>query len=445
MGVDAEHGGVVMTSVRDRLEASLARIADPAGEGARIFLKTYADEARAAADAADARAKYGHRLSPLDGKLVSLKDLFDVAGEPTTGGSVVYRDAPPAEADAPVVQRLRAAGAVIVGKTNMTEFAFSGVGLNPHYGAPGNPADRSRIPGGSSAGAAVSVADDICDIAIGSDTGGSVRIPAALCGIMGFKPTQARVPRDGVMPLSLTADTIGPLAKSVADLAAADAVMAGEAPRALATRSVAGLRLAIPRASRLFDKVDATVAAAFERACKALEGQGARLIDFDMSDLFARLDAINSIGLISAVEAAWRHKEVMATRSADIDRRVVARINLATKTSGADYVAMIEMRKELVRAAERAFAPYDAIMLPTVAVVAPKIAELEADDAVFGEKNLLILRNTTPFNLFDSPGLSLPVHTPGELPVGLMLMAARGRDHEILDIGAGVAARLPRA
>ena len=445
MGLDAEYGDVVMMSVRDRLEQSLARIADPNGEGARIFLKVYADEARAAADAADARAKFGHRLSPLDGRLVSLKDLFDVAGEPTTGGSVVYRDAPPAAIDAPVVQRLRAAGAVIVGKTNMTEFAFSGVGINPHYATPGNPADRSRIPGGSSAGAAVSVADDLCDIAIGSDTGGSVRIPAALCGIMGFKPTQARVPRDGVMPLSLTADTIGPLAKTVADLAAADAVMAGEAPRPLAPRAVAGLRLAIPRASRLFDKVDATVAAAFERACGALEGQGARLVDFDMSDLFAQLDAINAIGLISAVEAAWRHKDFMASRAGDIDRRVVARINLAAKTSGADYVAMIEKRRALVGAAEAAFAPYDAIMLPTVAVVAPKIADLEADDAVFGEKNLLILRNTTPFNLFDAPGLSLPIHAPGELPVGLMLMAARGRDHDILDIGAGVAEALPRA
>jgi aspartyl-tRNA(Asn)/glutamyl-tRNA(Gln) amidotransferase subunit A len=434
-----------MSSVRDRLEAALARIADPSGEGARAFLKVYADEARAAADAADARARFGHRLSPLDGKLVSLKDLFDVAGEPTTGGSLVYRDAAPAEADAPVVRRLRAAGAVIVGKTNMTEFAFSGVGINPHYGTPGNPADRARIPGGSSAGAAVAVADGMCDIAIGSDTGGSVRIPAALCGIMGFKPTQARVPRDGVMPLSLTADTIGPLAKSVADLAAADAVMAGEAPRALAPRDVAGLRLAVPRASRLFDKLDATVAAAFERALSVLAARGAHIVEFDMADLFACLDAINAIGLISAVEAAWRHKQVLATRAADIDRRVVARIGLAAKTGGADYVAMIEMRKDLVRAAEAAFAPYDAIVSPTVAVVAPRIAELEADDAVFTERNLLILRNTTPFNMFDSPGLTAPIHAAGELPAGLMLMAARGRDHEILNIGAGVERLFARA
>lgn len=429
--------------VRGRLEAALARIADPEGEGGRVFLKLYADEARAAADAADARARFGHRLSPIDGKLVSIKDLFDVAGEPTTGGSIVYRDAPAAVADAPVVQRLRAAGAVIVGKTNMTEFAFSGVGINPHYGTPGNPADRSRIPGGSSAGAGVSVASDMCDIAIGSDTGGSVRIPAALCGVAGFKPTQARVPRDGVMPLSLTADTIGPLARTVADLAATDAVMAGEAPRDLVARPVAGLRLAVPR-GRLFEKLDSAVSTAFERTLGLLAAKGAHIVEFDMSDLLARLDSINAIGLISAVEAEWRHKHVLATRAKDIDHRVVARIGSGAKVSGSDFVAMLEMRKDLVRAATAAFEPYDAIIAPTVAITAPKIADL-ADDAAFVAQNILILRNTTPFNQFDSPGLSLPLPNAGPLPVGLMLMAARGRDHEVLSVGAGVEEALLRA
>lgn len=423
--------------VRERLEAALARIADPQGEGGRTFLKLYSDEARASADAADARARFGHRLSPIDGKLVSIKDLFDVAGEPTTGGSIVYRDAPKASADAPVVQRLRAAGAVIVGKTNMTEFAFSGVGINPHYGTPGNPADRTRIPGGSSAGAAVSVAGGMCDIAIGSDTGGSVRIPAALCGIAGFKPTQARVPRDGVMPLSLTADTIGPLARTVSDLAATDAVMAGEAARALVARPVAGLRLAIPR-GRLFEKLDAAVSSAFEKAVATLVAKGAHVVEFDMSDLLARFDAINAIGLISAVEAEWKHKTALAERAKDIDHRVVARIASGAKVSGADYLAMLEMRKDLVRAAQAAFAPFEAVILPTVAITAPKIADLEQDDAAFGAHNLLILRNTTPFNQFDCPGLSLPLPDSGPLPVGLMLMAARGRDHDILSIGAGV-------
>src|SRR6266700_3492283 len=196
-------------SVRDRTEQALAKIADPKGEGARACLTVYADAARAAADAADARAKAGISLGPMDGAIVSIKDLFDVAGEPTRAGSKILADAPPAAADAPVVRRLRAAGAVIVAKTNMVEFAFTVLGLNPHYGTPGNPADRARIPGGSSAGAAVAVADGMCEIAIGSDTGGSVRVPAALCGVVGFKPSKQRIPTEGAFPLSYTLDSVG--------------------------------------------------------------------------------------------------------------------------------------------------------------------------------------------------------------------------------------------
>ncbi len=194
-----------MTSVRDRLEQALARIVDPKGEGARACLTVYSEGARAAADAADARAKSGVSLGPLDGAIVSIKDLFDVAGEPTRAGSTIFADAPPASADAPVVRRLRAAGAVIVAKTNMSEFAFSGVGMNPHYGTPGNPADRERVPGGSSSGAAVAAADGMCEIAIGTDTGGSTRIPGALCGIVGFKPSALARSDRGRVPALLHA------------------------------------------------------------------------------------------------------------------------------------------------------------------------------------------------------------------------------------------------
>src|SRR4051812_18236610 len=217
-------------SARERLEQALARIADPAGEGSRACLSVYPASARAASDAADARNRAGISLSPLDGAIVSIKDLFDVAGEVTRAGSkVLLEEGKLAEADAPAIARLRAAGAVIVAKTNMTEFAFSGVGHNPHYGTPGNPADRTRAPGGSSSGAAVAVADGMCEIAIGTDTGGSTRIPAALCGIVGFKPSKYRVPTEGAFPLSFTLDSVGPLARTVADCAKADAVMAGEA------------------------------------------------------------------------------------------------------------------------------------------------------------------------------------------------------------------------
>src|SRR5678816_598479 len=217
-------------SARERLEAALARIDDPKGEGARACLTVYREQAKAAADAADARAKSGISLGPLDGTIVSIKDLFDVAGEVTRAGSKIFaEEGKPATADAPVVRRLRAGGAIIVAKTNMSEFAYTGIGANPHFGTPGNPADRKRVPGGSSSGAAVAVADGMCEIAIGTDTGGSTRIPAALCGLVGWKPSKQRVPTDGAFPLSFTLDSIGPMAKSVADCALADAAMGGEA------------------------------------------------------------------------------------------------------------------------------------------------------------------------------------------------------------------------
>src|ERR1700676_36717 len=233
-------------SCRDRLEQALARIADPKGEGARACLTVYTDAARAAADAADARAARGASLGRFDGVIVSIKDLFDVAGEPTRAGSkILAEEAAPAAADAAVVRRLRAVGAVIVAKTNMTEFAFSGIGANPHFGTPGNPRDRTRVPGGSSAGAPVTVADGMCQIAIGTDTGGSVRIPAALCGLVGWKPSRQRVPTDGAFPLSTTLDSVGPIGKSVAAGAAPDALMAGEQILPLEPIELAGLRLGI--------------------------------------------------------------------------------------------------------------------------------------------------------------------------------------------------------
>src|SRR3954470_23687766 len=263
-------------SARDRLEQALARIADPKGEGARACLTIYTEAARAAADAADARAKSDISLGPLDGAIVTIKDLFDVAGGPTRAGSRIMADAPPAKADAPIVRRLRAAGAVIVAKTNMTEFAFSGVGMNPHYGTPGNPADRTRVPGGSSSGAAVAAADGMCEIAIGTDTGGSTRIPAALCGIVGYKPSKWRVPTDGAFPLSFTLDSIGPLARSVADCARGDAVLAGEDYTPLKPAPVAGLRLGVPRGF-LSTEWDNTVGTRFGAARKKLMDAGARV------------------------------------------------------------------------------------------------------------------------------------------------------------------------
>src|SRR3954447_11509879 len=316
-------------SVRDRLEQALAAIADPKGEGARACLTLYADSARAAADAADARAKAGISLGSLDGTIVTIKDLFDVAGEPTRAGSRILADAPPAAADAPVVRRLRAAGAVIVAKTNMTEFAFSGVGLNPHYGTPGNPADRARIPGGSSSGAAVAAADRMCEIAIGTDTGGSTRIPGAMCGIVVFKPSQWRVPTQGAFPLSFALDSIGPIARKVADCARADAVMAGDEFAPLELAAVTGLRLGIPQGMLLKD-FDNTVGTRFGAAKKKLADAGVRLIDEPMP-LLDDMAAVNAKGGIAPAEAYAIHRDNLAQRADAFDPNVRARVERGGK------------------------------------------------------------------------------------------------------------------
>ena len=423
-------------SARTRLDACLSRIAEPRGEGGRAFTRLYVDEARVAAAAADARAKFGHSLGALDGVIVSIKDLFDVAGEPTTGGSVVYREAAPATKDAEIVRRLRAAGAVIIGKTNMTEFAFSGIGLNLHYGTPANPADRSRIPGGSSSGAAVALADGFCEGSVGSDTGGSTRIPAAFCGLVGFKPTQARVPRDGAMALSYTLDSVGPIARSVADAATLDACLSGDVGAPPTPTPADQMRLAMPL-GRLFEKLDADVTQGFERAVKRLLDAGVAIVDVDIEPLLERIDEINALGSIAAVEAACEHAAILETDADRIDRRVVARIRGGSNVPAATYVRMLKLRDALARDAETLFARYDALMLPTVATVAPQIAALEASDAEFSAANVLTLRNTTQFNVMDCCAISLPLRTQ-PLPVGLMLVAARGRDRRLFDVAAGV-------
>src|SRR4051812_22314638 len=295
-------------SARERLEQALSRIADPAGEGSRACLSVYTESARAAADAADARKRAGVSLGPLDGVIVSVKDLFDVAGEVTRAGSkVLLEEGKIAETDAPAVARLRAAGAVILAKTNMTEFAFSGVGHNPHYGTPGNPADRARVPGGSSSGAAVAVADGMCEIAIGTDTGGSTRIPAALCGLVGWKPSKQRVPTDGAFPLSFTLDSIGPMAKTVADCAVTDAVMAGEDPPRFQPAPLAGLRLGIWQGMP-FDGVDATVTAAWTAALRKLSQAGVKFSDEKIA-LVDDMIEVNTKGGFAPSEAYAIHRE----------------------------------------------------------------------------------------------------------------------------------------
>jgi len=426
-----------MTSV-ERTQQALRAIADAGAEGARIFTQVYDAPALAAAAAADARAAAGITLGPLDGRIVSIKDLFDVAGEATMAGSRVLRDAPPAARDAVIVQRLRAAGAVIIGKTNMTEFAFSGIGINPHYGTPGNARDATRIPGGSSAGAGVAVARGMCEIAIGSDTGGSVRIPAAFNGVTGFKPTQARVSREGAFPLSFSLDTVGPLARSVSDCAQADAVLSGQPAQPLAARAVAGLRVGLPR-GLLFSQTDAQVLAAFEAGVAALQGARARVSDLALDELLGAPFRLQEQGTLIAAEAAHIHGALLAAgRESELDALVLSRLRRGETIAAAHYVGVQQARARLQPQLDAAIADLDILLLPTVPVIAPTIASLDDED-LFHRTNMLVLRNPSVFNFYDLPAVSLPLpRQRGEMPVGWMLVGKRNADRELLAVAAAL-------
>ncbi len=387
-------------------------------------------------EAADARAKAGITLGPLDGAIVTIKDLFDVAGEVTRAGSKVLADeGKPAMRDAVIVQRLRAAGAVIVAKTNMSEFAFTGIGVNPHFGTPGIPADRARVPGGSSSGAGVAVADAMCEIAIGSDTGGSVRVPASLCGVTGFKPSRQRVPTTGAFPLSSTLDSIGPLAKSVADCANADAIMAGETPWALEPAPLAGLRVGVAQGMPL-QNLDDAVGRSFPEALDRLEKAGARLSN-EVLPLLDDMMGVLSRTSILVAEAYAVHRDRVTRRGADIDPIVAARVDKGRDISSADYIDAVRTRAGLIRAMDQRLADLDVLVMPTTATVAPRLDEV-AEPKSFMARNALLLRNPTIVNFFDCCAISLPLPRDGGLPTGLMLVARNGHDRRLLRIAAAV-------
>ncbi|WP_134499991.1 amidase [Microvirga pakistanensis] len=421
-------------------EEALKRASDPAGEGSRVFTRLYADEARAAAQASDTLRKAGLARSPIEGLPISIKDLFDVAGEVTMAGSVARAGEPAAPEDAVVVKRLRAAGAVIVGRTNMTEFAYSGLGLNPHYDVPRNPWDRGtgRIPGGSSSGAAVSVTDGMAVAGIGSDTGGSVRIPAALCGLVGFKPTAERVPLTGVLPLSFSLDSIGAIAPSVACCAILDAVMAADERPLPVPADLGRLRFAVPTTLAL-EGMDKNVAQAFEAALSRLSAAGARIDEIAVPE-FAGLAAINAKGGFTAAEAWFWHRDLIERAGDRYDPRVVSRIRRGKDISAADYLDLQAARRAWRAGVEARIEGYDALLLPTVPVVAPPIADLAASDEAYYAANGLILRNPTLINFLDGAALSVPCHASGGAPVGLMIAGPAGSDRRILGIGLAVEA-----
>jgi len=395
-----------------------------------VFLKTTFDEARAVASSADILEK------PLAGLAVSVKDLFDVAGQTTSAGSVVLSGAPPATQDSPAVARLRRAGAAFIGRTNMVEFAFSGVGVNPHYGTPANSSaiDVPRIPGGSSSGAAISVATGAAFIGLGSDTGGSIRIPAALNGIVGFKSTARLVPTDGALPLSSTMDTVCALTRSVPDAILAHELLA----RRRVTRSLAPLgayRLGVAN-TLMLDGLDATVCRAWQRTLTTLRDAGARIEEIALSEI-NELSQIQSTGGFSAAESYAWHRDLLARRGQDYDPRVAARIQRGAAMSACDYLALQAARRSWIERMDAAMQGFDAFLSPTVPMVAPPIAEVapgpERDDAFF-RVNALLLRNTSVINMLDGCAMSLPCHAPDELPVGLMVWAGAMRDDPVLNI-----------
>lgn len=425
------------TSARALVESCIERIRDEGGEGLRTFIQVDAESALNTAEAIDRLRGAGTAPSRFAGIPISVKDLFDIKDQVTRAGSVVLKDAAPARADAIAIERLRRTGFVLIGRTNMTEFAYSGLGINPHYGTPRNAwrRDEARVPGGSSSGAAISVADGMAYGALGTDTGGSCRIPAAFNSLVGYKPTAHRVPLAGALPLSPSLDSIGPIARSVTCCAILDAVVAGDEPTPPPPRPIRGLRLAVPKNVAL-DGMDHHVSSAFEAVLDQLSRAGA-VVDTISIPEFDEVAAINSKGGFPAAESYAWHRALISAQRASYDPRVVSRILRGAEQSAADYLDLLAARSSLVRRLNARMADYDALAMPTVPIVPPRIADLDEDEE-FARTNLLVLRNPTLVNMFDGCAISLPINRAGDPPAGLMLAGEGGADRRILAIAVSV-------
>lgn len=420
-------------------EQMLARAETHRAQGGHAYVSLDGEQALAEARASDAARAAGIVASPLAGVPISIKDLFDVRGQVSSAASLALADAPPAAADAGAVARLRAAGAVLLGRTNMSEFAFSGLGLNPHHGTPRHPLDRERVAGGSTSGGAVTVALDMAAGALGTDTGGSIRIPSAFCGLTGFKPTAASVSLEGTVPLSRSLDSAGPIAHSVDCCAALYAALSGREIAAGAP-AVKGLRFGFTL-DYVGTHVEPQVQQAFDRALDKLRAAGALVEQFDFPELL-ELPTINGGGGLVAAEAWHWHRALLEQKDAQYDQRVAARIRRGQQQGAFDYIDLLDARARLIAAAQRRLAPFDAWLMPSVAILAPRLAPLEADDATFFATNGLVLRNASVINFLDGCALSLPCHAEGELPVGLGICGLAGADERMLRIGRAVEALL---
>ena len=436
---DLESGAA---TARALVESCLERIEAPDGEGSRTFVRVYADQARASADAMDLLRKAGRAPGPFAGIPISLKDLFDVAGETTAAGSAVLANATPAAAHAVVVQRLLAAGFIPVGRTNMTEFAFSGIGINPHHGTPRSPwqrpkddVDGGHVPGGSSSGAGVSVADGMAFMGLGTDTGGSCRIPAAFNGVVGYKPTARRVPITGVLPLSPSLDSVGPLARSVQCCASVDAVLAGQTPRTLPKMALRGLRLAVP-GNMVMDGMDPSTTEAFGRALNRLDNLGVRVTHLSFPE-FEQIAAANKHGGFAAAEAYAWHQDLLAAQGDGYDSRVRFRIERGRAMTAVDMIKLAQDRARIIASFDEATSAYDAVAMPTTPIAPPTIASL-AGDSDFSRVNTLVLRNAALGNFLDRCGISIPCHRAGDAPAGFMLLGETMGDARLFALAAAI-------
>lgn len=425
-----------MQSCRQNLETILKEL-ETSAKNECVFSVVYQETARLEASASEQRAKERRVLGPLDGRIVSIKDLFDVKGEPTLAGSIIRKTAAPAHTDAIIVQRLRAAGAIIIGKTHMTEFAFTAVGLNPHYGVPANAVDPTRVPGGSSSGAAVSAAQGTSEIAIGSDTGGSVRIPAALNGLVGFKPTAKRIPLQGAFPLAPSLDSIGPLTNNVSDCILVDAVMAGDSPVLPVFASVGGRRVGLPAGLLLHD-MQPEVATAFDLAVSMLEKAGARIVRIELDDLILAFYEATRIGSIAGIEASRVHAQTwLKDPDANVDERVKHTLVKRLNVSNAAYNQLMDTRLKLIEEMDQRLRDIDFFIAPTTPIVAPTIASVSGNPAEYDRVEELLLRNTQIANQFDLCSITLPMPVSG-MPAGLMMSARNGADKELLSAALAV-------
>jgi aspartyl-tRNA(Asn)/glutamyl-tRNA(Gln) amidotransferase subunit A len=424
------------TTARALLEESFAAVArQPAA-----FMVLHHEAARATADAQDMLRRAGRAPSRYAGIPVAVKDLFDEAGQVTRAGSRALQGNAPAAQDAPVVARLQAAGMVVMGRTNMVEFAFSGLGVNPHYGTPTTPYDRAtgRLPGGSSSGAAVAAADGMGFGGLGSDTGGSCRIPAALCGVVGYKPTASRVPLQGAFPLSSSLDSIGPIARSVTCCQIIDGIIADH-PATHAALPLAGLSLAVLR-NYMEEGMEDAVANAYAETLSRLSALGARLTDIRIPDIEA-LPAVNGTGGFAASEAwAWHH-DIIDRGGQDYDPRILKRIRRGEAMTAENYLALLAARKNLIAAVAPQTAPFDAVLAPTCPLTPPAIAEVE-DEREYNRINMALLRNTAVFNFLDRCSISIPCNRPGTAPVGLMITGENGGDGKLFAVARAVEAAL---